>query len=68
MMFQIADVLLINKIDVLEYFEFDLDKCIERVKNLNPNVKIITISAKTGEGIGEFADWLRMEVKRWNGK
>ncbi|WP_097015369.1 hydrogenase nickel incorporation protein HypB [Anaerocolumna aminovalerica] len=68
LMFQIADVLLINKIDVLEYFEFDLDKCIERVKNLNPNVKIITISAKTGEGIGEFADWLRMEVKRWNGK
>ena len=66
LMFQITDVLLINKIDVLEYFEFDLDKCIERVKNLNPNVKIITISAKTGEGIGEFADWLRMEVKRWN--
>nr|WP_308742964.1 hydrogenase nickel incorporation protein HypB [uncultured Anaerocolumna sp.] len=66
LMFQITDVLLINKIDVLEYFEFDLDKCIERVKNLNPNVKIITISAKTGEGIGEFADWLSMEVKRWN--
>lgn len=68
LMFQITDVLLINKIDVLEYFEFDLDKCIERVKNLNPNVKIITISAKTGEGIEEFADWLRMEVKKWNGK
>lgn len=68
LMFQITDVLLINKIDVMEYFEFDLDKCIERVKNLNPNVKIITISAKTGEGIGEFADWLSMEVKRWNGK
>lgn len=68
LMFQIVDVLLINKIDVLEYFEFDLDICIERVKNLNPNVKIITISAKTGEGIEEFADWLRMEVKKWNGK
>lgn len=68
LMFQIVDVLLINKIDVLKYFEFDLDICIERVKNLNPNVKIITISAKTGEGIEEFADWLRMEVKKWNGK
>lgn len=68
LMFQIVDVLLINKIDVLEYFEFDLDICIERVKNLNQNVKIITISAKTGEGIEEFADWLRMEVKKWNGK
>jgi hydrogenase nickel incorporation protein HypB len=66
LMFSIVDVLLINKIDVLEYFEFDLDACIERVKKLNPNVKIMTISARTGEGINEFADWLRIEVKNWN--
>ncbi|ROR27180.1 hydrogenase nickel incorporation protein HypB [Mobilisporobacter senegalensis] len=66
LMFSIVDVLLINKIDVLDYFEFDLEACIEHAKRLNPNVKIITISAKTGEGIEEWADWLRNEVKKWN--
>jgi hydrogenase nickel incorporation protein HypB len=66
LMFSIVDVLLINKIDVMEYFEFDLEVCKERVKVLNPNVKIITISARTGQGIEEWADWLRTEVKQWN--
>lgn len=66
LMFSIVDVLLINKIDALHYFEFDIDACKERVKRLNPNVKIITISAKTGEGIEEWADWIRTEVKTWN--
>jgi hydrogenase nickel incorporation protein HypB len=68
LMFSIVDVLLINKIDVMEYFEFDLEACKERVKKLNPNVKIILISARTGDGIDEFADWLRAEVKEWNKK
>lgn len=66
LMFRIVDVLLINKIDVMEYFEFDLKACEERVKKLNPNVTIIPISAKTGEGIDRWADWLRAEVKQWN--
>jgi hydrogenase nickel incorporation protein HypB len=66
LMFSIVDVLLINKIDVLEYFYFDLEVCKERVKKLNPNIKIIPISARTGEGIDEFADWIRSELKRWN--
>lgn len=66
LMFSIVDVLLINKIDVMEYFEFDLDACIERVKKLNPNVKIMTISARTGEGMEKWADWIRHEVKQWN--
>ncbi len=68
LMFSIVDVLLINKIDVLEYFDFDLEACKESVKKLNPNVKIIPISARTGEGIDEFADWIRAEVKKWNEK
>ncbi|MDF2822385.1 MAG: hydrogenase accessory protein HypB [Clostridiales bacterium] len=68
LMFSIVDVLLINKIDVLEYFEFDMEACIERVKKLNPNIKIIPISARTGEGIEEFADWIRSEAKKWNEK
>jgi len=66
LMFSIVDVLLINKIDVMQYFEFDLEACIERVKKLNPKVKIIPISARTGEGIDEFTDWIRTEVKKWN--
>lgn len=66
LMFSIVDVLLINKMDVLFYFDFDLEACMDRVKKLNPNIKIIPISAKTGEGIDVFADWLRMEVKKWN--
>ncbi|WP_454054940.1 hydrogenase nickel incorporation protein HypB [Clostridium sp. Marseille-Q7071] len=66
LMFSIVDVLLINKIDVLEYFDFDLEACKERAKKLNPNIKIFEISAKTGKGIDGWVDWLRAEVKKWN--
>ena len=66
LMFSIADILLINKIDVIEYFDFDLEACIKRVKELNPQIEIITISAKTGEGIDKFADWIRKESEKWN--
>ena len=65
LMFSICDVLLINKIDVMDVFNFNLELCIERVKKINPNIKIIPISALTGEGIDEFAEWLRAEVKNW---
>ena len=65
LMFSIVDVLLINKIDVLEHFDFNLEVCVERVKKINPNIKIIPISARTGEGIDMWADWLRTEVKEW---
>ena len=68
LMFSIVDVLLINKIDALDYFDFDLEAVKERVKKLNPNIKVIPISAKTGEGIDEWADWIRTEVKNWNEK
>ena len=67
LMFSICDVLLVNKIDVLTYFDFDLDSCRKYVKKLNPNMKIIPISARTGEGIEEWADWLREQIKAWNG-
>ena len=65
LMFSICDVLLINKIDVLPYFDFDLEACKERVKKLNPNIKIIPISSRTGEGMDEWFDWIRSEVKNW---
>ena len=66
LMFSIVDVLLINKIDAMDYFDFDMKACEERVKKLNPNITIIPISAKPGEGIDKWADWLRTEVKNWN--
>ena len=67
LMFSICDVLLINKIDVLPYFDFDLEKCREYVLRLNPNMKIIPICARTGEGVEEFAQWLRDQIHSWNG-
>ncbi|WP_414732069.1 hydrogenase nickel incorporation protein HypB [Acetobacterium carbinolicum] len=66
LMFSLVDVLLINKIDVQEHFDFDLDILRERVKKINPNLVVIPISAKTGEGIDEWANWLRNEVNNWN--
>lgn len=66
LMFSIVDVLLINKIDVLEHFDFDLEAVKRRVIKLNPDIKIIPISARTGEGVDEFADWLRNEVIKFN--
>ncbi|MEG2182209.1 MAG: hydrogenase nickel incorporation protein HypB [Oscillospiraceae bacterium] len=66
LMFSICSALIINKIDVLPYFDFDLDACEERVRKLNPNIKIIRMSAKTGEGIDEWTDWLRSQAKAWN--
>ncbi|HID0816628.1 hydrogenase nickel incorporation protein HypB [Clostridium botulinum] len=65
LMFSIVDVLLINKIDAKDYFQFDLEAVKERVRKLNPNIKVIPISAKTGEGIEEWIDWIRKEVKIW---
>ncbi len=65
LMFSIVDVLLINKIDAKDYFNFDLEAVKERVKKLNPDIKVIPISAKTGEGIQEWTHWIRTQVKKW---
>ena len=66
LMFSICDVLLINKIDVLPYFDFDIEACRKYVHKLNPNMKIIPISARNGEGIDEWAQWLREQIHAWN--
>lgn len=68
LMFSICDVLLINKIDVIKYFDFDLEACKKHVKKLNPNIKIIPISSQTGEGMDEWCNWLSDEAKRWTNK
>ncbi len=65
LMFQVCDVVLINKTDVAPYFDFDLDKCREYIKMRNPNAVVIPICAKTGEGVEKWADWLRKQVKDW---
>mgnify|MGYP004625790241 FL=1 len=65
LMFSICDALIINKIDVMPYFDFSIEKCTERVKKLNPNIEIFPISAKTGEGVEAWADWIRKQVSEW---
>lgn len=65
LMFSVVDVLLVNKIDCAPYFNFDLKACEERVHRLNPDIEVIPICAKTGEGIDKWADWLRRNVKDW---
>lgn len=65
LMFTIVDVVLINKIDMLPYFDFDMNAVRERAEKRNPNVKVIPISARTGEGIAEWSEWLKNEVMKW---
>ena len=66
LIFQVCDILVINKIDVLPYFDFDLEKVREFALRRNPNLKIFPISAKTGEGVDALADYLRQQVISWN--
>ncbi len=65
LMFSICEVVVINKMDVLPYFDFDLEKCKEYVHMRNPKAKVIPICAKTGEGVENFAGWLLQEVNNW---
>ena len=65
LMFSICDVVVVNKTDVLPYFDFDLDKCRENILRRNPNAKIIPVCAKTGEGVDQWAAWLREQVSLW---
>ena len=68
LMFSVCDLVLINKTDVLPYFDFDLDRCRKNIRMRNPNATIIPICAKTGEGVDEFADWLLKQVKNWKNR
>lgn len=65
LMFSICDVVVINKIDVMPYFDFDLEKCKEYIHMRNPKARVIPICAKTGEGVEEFAAWIASEVENW---
>lgn len=65
LMFSVCDVVLVNKTDVLPYFDFSMERCRANVRLRNPSAKVIPICAKTGEGMDEWEDWLRAEVKAW---
>ena len=65
LMYETCDLLVINKIDVMEYFDFDCEKVIEYAKMRNPKIEIIFVSAKTGEGIKQLADWILKEINHW---
>ena len=65
LMFSVCDVVVINKIDVMPYFDFDLQKCQEYIHMRNPKAVIFPVCAKTGEGIDAFAQWLLAEVENF---
>lgn len=62
LMFEVSNVVLINKIDTLDYFDFSKEKVTERILKLNPNAKIFFISGKTGEGLDEVVEWFEDEI------
>ena len=65
LMFSVCDLVVINKIDVMPYFDFDLEKCKEYIKMRNPRAEVIPICAKTGEGIDALAEWIYRELENW---
>lgn len=65
LMYETCDLMVVNKIDVLDYFDFDKEKTVEYAKMRNPDIDVIFISAKTGEGIPQLAEWILKNVKEW---
>lgn len=66
LMYETCHLLVINKIDVLDYFDFDTDKVVQAAKMRNPDIEVLFISARTGEGIPQLADWILKQVAAWN--
>ncbi|EUC52483.1 hydrogenase nickel incorporation protein HypB [Mogibacterium timidum] len=66
LMYEVCKALVINKVDVLPYFDFDMEKVKEYALMRNPDIKIFTVSAATGEGFAELEEWLKGEVEVWN--
>ena len=68
LMFSVCDVMLINKTDVMPYFDFSLERCKKYIHERNPKAQVIPICAKTGEGVDAFVRWLKYEVNNWKQK
>ena len=67
LMFRQSSVLLITKIDTMSVFDFDIERCTERARKLNPDILIFPVSAKTGEGMDAWEEWLRAQTDAWQG-
>lgn len=67
LMFQISDAMLINKTDVLPVFDFDIEKAKTRARQLNPDIQVFPLSAKTGDGFEAWTDWLKNKIETWRG-
>lgn len=65
LMYETCDLLIVNKTDVLPYFDFDCDKLVEYAKMRNPNIDILFVSAKTGDGIPAVASWISEQIGQW---
>ena len=65
LMFTVCDLVIINKTDVMPYFDFDLERCKSYIHQRNPKAQVIPICAKTGEGVDAFVQWLLAEVNAW---
>ena len=65
LMFSVCDVVLINKTDVMPYFDFSLERCKKYIHERNPKAQVIPICAKTGEGVDVFVRWLKDQVNNW---
>ena len=65
LMYETCQLLVINKIDVLPYFDFDTQKVVQYAKMRNPDIHVLFVSARTGEGIDQLADWIEAAVKQW---
>ena len=65
LMFSVSDVLIITKTDVAPYFDFDVEACVRRAKKLNPDIRVFTVSSKTGEGFEAWEAWLSDQVREW---
>ncbi len=68
LVFQVCSAMIVNKMDVLPYFDFDMEKVEEFAKRRNPNMEIFPISAKTGDGVQTLALWIKDQVKKWKEK
>ena len=65
LVFQVCDAMIVNKIDVMPYFDFDMEEVTQFAKMRNPDIAVLPISAKTGDGVEELAQWLKAKIKAW---
>lgn len=65
LMYEVCDLLIVSKVDVMPYFDFDADKVVEYAKMRNPNIEVLFVSAKTGEGVDDVCDWILKELTLW---